>query len=691
MEKKILLASSVFAFAVSTTPVCPLTIHAQDEFMLEEITVTAQKRKENVQKTPMAVTALTALEISNKQKNTLDEVLREVPGVQTQGMVHGGAFFIRGIGTNSMETASVYLNVDGVYQGESKSTYESVYDVSRVEVLRGPVGTLYGRNATAGSVNIITNEVDDEYEASGSLQIGNYDEVRAEGMVNVPVNEQLGFRTAFVAEQREGYLSNGNMNADIFGARLKVKYLPTDNITLVATYEHKLDQSTPGTVAAPLSSHSDPWYSEHVKGIYNFKTDSYSLNMDWDLGWGLLKFIPAYTRIESYANIEMITEVTAQAYEKDTNTGELRLSSPSDSKVKWVGGVFYLKEEGETEVEPYNRLDPESSTQPNGDPTAEEFNLLDTPDKSSAMFAQITYPVLERLRLTGGTRYTWDKKELDYKITIEATGYESDVYHEESDFSRFTYSAGIEYDLNNNSMLYATVSTGYNTGGFVEDNPPIKYDPEKLTAYMLGSKNRFLDNRLQVNVEAFHYDYEDYQVQYPGENPATGLFTMLRTNAASTTTYGLEVENNFLLTANDRIDLSVSYLKAEFNDFVFETVFGVNDFSNSPVPNSPKWSVTIGYEHYWNLSNGGQISIEGSIQYKDEYWTTFEKYFLESLQESYTRSDIYLAYYSPYYNWSVRLYCKNIENDAQRIYAMPANRVIISTPRTYGFKVSVRF
>lgn len=691
MKNSVLLVLSVSAILFMATLAGPAAMYAQEEFMLEEIMVTSQKREENVQKTPLAVTALTGAEISKKQKNTLDEVLREAPGVQTQGLVHGGAFFIRGIGSNSESAAAVYMNVDGVYQSGSNSTSESIFDVSRVEVLRGPVGTLYGRNATAGSVNIITSEVVNEFKASGSLQLGNYDEVRTEGMVNVPVNEKLAFRTAFANEQHDGYLSNGNMNADTFAARLKIKYLPTDNINLVATYEHKVNQSTPGTVGAPLSSRSDPWYSEHVQGIYDLTTDSYSLDLDWDLGWGVLTLLPAYTHSEDYINIEMIAEVTAQASEKDTYTGELRLASPSGSDIEWVAGVFYLKEEQEDEEDPYSRLDPESSSLPSGDPTAEQFNALNTPDESSAAFAQITYPLTDRLRLTGGSRYTWDKKELNYKITVDATGYESAVYHVESDFSRFTFNAGVQYDISDDSMLYASVSTGYNTGGFVEDNPPIEYQPEELTAYTFGSKNRFLDNRLQVNAEAFYYDYQDYQVQYPGENPATGLFAMLRTNAASTTTYGLEVENSLLLTQNDRLDLSVSYLKAEFNEFVFQTAFGTNDFSNTPVPNSPEFSGTIGYEHYWDLPNGAQLSFEGSIQYKDEYWTTFEKYFLESLQESYTRSDAYLAYYSPDDKWHVRLYCKNIENDAQRIYAVPANRVIISTPRTYGLKFTTRF
>jgi len=686
-----LVVVPVFFLAVSTALFCPLVLHAQDEFMLEEITVTSEKRETNVQKTPMAVTALTGVEISNKQKNTLDEVLREVPGVQTQGLVNGGTFFIRGIGSNTISAAAVYMNVDGVYQSGSKSTYQSVFDVSRVEVLRGPVGTLYGRNATAGGVNIITSEVVNDFKASGNLQLGNYSQVRTEGMVNVPVNDELAFRIAFVTDQHDGYLSNGNMNADMFGARLKIKYSPTEDIQIVGTYEHKMDQSTPGTVAAPLSSHSDPWYSEHVQGIYDIKTDSYSLNMDWDLGWGNLTFIPAYTHTEDYVNIEMIAEVTAQASKKDIYTGELRLTSPDNAYIEWVAGAFYLREEQESEENPYSRLDPDSSTQTGGDPTAEQFNPLNTPDESSAMFAQLTFPLTNRFRLTGGSRYTWDTKELDYKITVEATGYESDIYHVESDFSRFTYNARIEYDVTDASLLYATISTGYNTGGFVEDNPPIEYKPEKLTAYMAGSKNRFLQNRLQVNAEAFYYDYKDYQVEYPGENPATGLFAMLRTNAASTTTYGLEVESSFLLSQHDRLDLNISYLKAEFDDFVFETAFGVNDFSNTPVPNSPEWSGTLGYEHDWSLSNGAQISFEGSIQYKGEYWTTFEKYFLESLQESYTRSDAFLSYYSPDDKWSFRLYCKNIENDAQRIYAVPANRVIISTPRTYGFKINVRF
>lgn len=672
-------------------------LYAQDEFMLEEITVTAEKREENVQNSPIAITAITGQVLSNKQKNTLDEALKDVPGLQMAGLTFGGSFFVRGIGTNTSKASvpmSVNMNIDGVYQANSRLVYQSIYDVSRIEVLRGPHGTLYGRNATAGSVNIVTSEVVDKFEASGSIQVGNYNEMRTEGMVNVPVNDKLGFRAAFQTERHDGYLSNGNMNSDTFGARFKARYQPNEDLEFVATYEYKVDESVKGTVPTLASHESDPWYSDHIEGLAKQQNNTFSLSMDLNLDWGVLTFLPSYSESEQFENVQMIFPITAQGGTEDQIMGELRLASPAESSIEWVGGIYYMKADNEDLEDVENRLDPDATIS-TVDPNDEQVFELQHPYSNWAVFGQLTYPLTDRLRLTGGTRYTKDIRDLDYKITVEATGYDSGVITLEGDYSKFTYKAGVEYDISDKSMMYGSISTGYNTGGWMLDDPPVEYEPEELVAYAIGSKNRFFNDRLQVNSEAFYYDYDNYQVSYMGIHPTTGAVMSLRANASSMTSYGLEIESNYILTNNDRIDVTLAYLDAKFNEFIYEESASggmiLRDYSNTVPPNSPKWSGTIGYEHTWDLMNAGQLSFEGNIHYSTEYYTTFEKYLDETLQESYHRSDAYIAYYPSENKWSIRLYCKNIEDDAQRVYALPASRISITAPRTYGVKFTARF
>ena len=679
-----------------------------EEFTLEEITVTAERREADLQKSAIAITALTGDLLETRQSNTLDDALKQAPGIQIQGLVHGASIFIRGIG-NTEGTPTVSTNIDGVYQSSNDNVTQSVYDVERIEVLRGPSGTMYGRNSTGGAVNIITGSPKGEFAASGSVQIGNYHESRTEGMVNVPITDTLALRAAFETERHEGYLTNGNMNADSQAIRFKAGYEPNEDLKFVATFEYKFDGAAPGTVAAPLSARSNPWdtgdISEWLKNIYEQTSFSYSINMDWDLKWGTLTFIPAYNISKNYEATKLIGQASVQAGKNAQYTAELRIASPAESTTTWVAGLFYMRPKTfDTPTTLFNRITAEWEVGRSGgvDPTADYdvYNYLGGGrDYQLAMFTQATYPVTDQFRLTGGIRYTKDFATNKYYITIPAQDYVGPTVSKDAGNTKLMYKGGVEFDISEKSMLYAAISSGYNAGGYNSSTTlgPVEYKPEELMAYTIGAKNRFMNDRLQINAEAFFYKYKNQQIQYSSTwNEETQRSERMMTNVGKSTMKGGELESTFLLTADDRLALNIAYLDAMYDEFSY-TDYGWGstpssyNYDNTPMPNSPKWSGSLEYTHNWTLANGGQLSLDGTVKYSQEYYTTFEKGFTDSIQESFHKSDASLAYYSADGKWNARLYCKNIENMAQRMYAMPNFRIMIMAPRTFGVRFAAKF
>lgn len=661
----------------------------EDEFTLEEIVVTAEKRSENVQDSALAISVITGSDASLRARSSLEEVLRSVPGLQMTALAAGGQFYIRGIGSNMDTTLGdpgVALNVDGIYQQQSVFNLQTMFDVSRVEVLRGPQGTLYGRNANAGSINLITNQPDTEkFSASGTLTVGNYSLQRSEAMLNVPASSKFAFRLATVTEKRDGYLSNGMNAADTKAGRFKILFKPNEDMSLTGTFEYRHEDGSPmGAVESPITSHDDPWTGYMRKGFFETDAQSYNIDFNWDIDWSILSVLSSYATNTRYENRK---EDQAQLTGEDSYSTEIRLNSPNESEIIWVAGLYLYSGENDYLDAEAILTSGDEETVVSGDQT----ETLTRPNLSYAAFAQMTYPISNKVRLTGGGRYTRDDKSVEYKITNAETGYDSGVITQDDINDSATFKGGMEFDIAENNMVYATVANGYKAGGLAMSNPPYDYDSETLLSYAVGSKNRFFENRLQVNAEAFYYDFDNYQIQYPYEDPLTSSILMLITNASSATNYGLEIETSYLLTGNDRLDTTLSYLNAEFGEFVYDDAWsGTQNYSNTVMPNSPEWSGSINYEHWWDLSNGGRISFEGNMKITQEYYVTFEKYRTDALQPSFTKSDIFLAYTSPDNAWIIRVYCKNIEDEPVRIFRSPSGTGL-AEPRTYGAVFSARF
>jgi iron complex outermembrane recepter protein len=740
----LLTITTMLCFVLGGLP----SLYAQEpgngEFTLEEITVTAEKRVENVQKTPISVTAITGESIVENAQVTLESVLRYVPALQVQKSPQGGQIYIRGVGANGDSNwvdPSIALTLDNVYSGRAESVFAGMYDIDRVEVLRGPQGTLYGRNATGGSINVITkNPGFKKFEADGNFQVGNYSLWHFDGAVNVPISDTFGFRIALLREHRKGYYTNGGMESNPTAVRGKFLFEPTEDISMLLTldYSHtdNLDNTTVPMAHAggpPFfmwdTDPDNPWFvdSMHPADVKKDTFKTVSLKLDYDFDWATLTFIPAYTHSSRFVITDLIAGLfngpgnppktslgAGSTMVENQYTVEARLSSPEKSTLKWVVGSFYLT----------------TKNQMAGDigPSATVFTQYGNnhPASSVALFGQATYPVSDQFRVTAGLRYTKDSKSTDWGIKSiytapGGTPYDTGLHTMENQYTAITYKAGVEYDLNAASMIYGQISTGYKSGGFnTSSAPPTTYKPEKLMAFELGSKNRFLDNRLQVNAEAYLYNYDKYQVQYPFHGPypipadnvpptadPAGQFNQYIANAETGKNYGVDLEMKALITTNDQVDVTFAYQHARYGELVLHTEVPPNStlpqppgppgqivaysLTGTPVANTPAWSGTIGYQHSFVLPNGGVITARGQSKISDGYWATIEKHFEGSRQEGFHRSDANLSYAAASGVWSVNAWIKNIENDYQKTTIMPLWRMMISDPRTYGATISIKW
>ncbi len=702
---------------------------------LDTVTVTAERHVQDAQKTAIAISVEGGEELLKKGVTTIDAALREVPGVEIQGRPQGGQIYIRGVGSNGDSNyidSAVSVMRDNVYSGTAEAVTAAMYDVDRVEVLRGPQGTLYGRNATGGTVNVLTNSPVDQFESSVNLQAGAYDLAHVDAAVNLPVNDALAFRLAGMREVRDGYYGNGGGESNVYGARFKALIEPSERFSLLATVDY-LHQKNLGITTVPRSftiptdpegnippplvwlqwrtDYSDPWDvdPEHPPQWQEYAFTTVSVQADWDLGWGVLTVLPAYSRSDRHVFTDLVSGIADDDLDGEPDslpedrwrekqyTLEARLASPQQSPVKWVVGAYFLRSENLS-------LLADSQT----DPALSLTDYIDLggvqPATSKALFGQITWPLGAALRGTLGLRYTRDEKAwaTDFESIIGSWDPDPQTYHAKA--SALTYKAGIEYDITERAMLYAQVASGYKSGGFsTTAAPPKSYEPEYLTALELGLKSRMLDNRLQINAEAFLYRYEDYQVQYQAfgveninpdtledEDPSNDtMFQQYVANAGNGKIYGGELDTRYRFTDNDEVRLALTYTHARYGS-IEESQIAYASYAK--VANTPEWTAKLGYSHDWELANGALLSANIGVRWSDQYDATMQQDLPGNPnihQDSFTRSDASLSYAGS--GWSVTAWVRNLEDKAQVVGVLPWGRTLITDPRTWGVNLSLHF
>lgn len=728
-----LLALSMPAMAQTSAPDLPTKPSADSDELNHAIIVTANKRPELLQKTTSSITVTTGTEIVKRGKTSLDDVLRDQPTVELSNS-GGGNIFIRGIGSTSDtmdgRDQAVQVTIDGVNQASNRILNTGLFDVERVEVAAGPQGTLYGRNATGGVINLVSVAPGHEFAARGNVQIGNYNAYRAEGGVTVPLDDTLAVRVASLIDRHSGYGSYGINAVDNAAVRIRPMWDPTEQLHILGTFEYRHQGGTPPQ-GYPLTAlgYSNPF--EHgFTGYAGLQDNTYynaSLQVDYKFNWAVLSLLPSYNRTHFYWQIpnplptefaipQFVTTPTSGINEQKTM--EIHLASPSHSKIKWIAGLYYMDLQNNKTVE-QSRLGINPYCTPAVcDPiiTVPAATPSKFPTKSYAAFGQMTYPVTEKLRLTGGLRYTRDEKNGFYTDS----GGNNAQYS--LPFNNLSFSSGVEYDLEKESLLYVTVSSGYKAGGanvpdqnYAAAKAITKFSPEKLMAYTIGTKNTFLNGKLVLNLEAYYYDYKDFQFSATAAVPTvlgasqnvncnnvvvgpvadpTSVCTSFSYigNASNSKAYGAQLTARAQPTRNDLFNVALAYQHTRYGQFTYSVPGqGNQSYAGDTFINAPTWSATIGYEHDIRLASGAMIDGRVDARLSSKYNSSFDyRAYAAFTQPGYGKVDLSLGYSPQGRKWSLRGYVRNLTNIAVVESGSPLS-VYLNDPRVFGGAFSFNF
>ncbi len=752
------------------------TVSAAATDELEEVRITAERREVSLQQAPLTVSALGADALALRGITDSLALNDAVPNLKL-GFNGGGSLqvTIRGIGsTNDTEVGNpaVSFNVDGVYMARSRSAMQLFYDLDRVEVLRGPQGTLYGRNATAGSINLISRKPVDRLEGAVGMEFGNYSLLRTSAMLNVPLGAGFAIRGAMQTGQRDGYFRNTRVadpaactdyaDADNFAGRIHLSWQPGDDLSLLLSADTTRLRGA-GDVEVPLG---DAWrtnpFSFAVASDGRQHTDNNGVTgtLDWRGSVARLTWIGAYREDESHRTTgmpDMPLTSTAPACvaangvsagcnvytfysHQHSSSHELRLDG-SAGRLDWLLGGYSFDEGNRVYLGVF--------------PLGLAFMQPEVREQSEALFGQVTWKFAERLRATAGMRYTHDRKSRvggtyvfgqqtgetygcpfggglnapalgpggipAYVIDPATAGCLLNPNLADFSWNHSDWKLGAEYDLSAASLLYVNVATGYKAGGYGDGAPPNNndYGPEDLLAWEIGSKNRLLDDRLQLNVSGFYYDYRDFQVS--GIVLVNGQASQSTLNAQRAELYGLEAESVWRVGERGRINLDLNYLHARYREFRLlgdeyhprdpagtacalpaDVYPWCADYSGQRLARAPRWSGTLGYQHRWPLGQGNLL-LYADTHYESAQNLNYHGY-PATAQDAFTRSSLSLRYEAPDQRWSVQAWVRNIEGDAVLTSGNPSTRAIdiqgegkttgtgsYAPPRIFGLSLAARW
>ena len=700
-----------------------------------DIIVTAQRRSENVQKSSLSVQVLSHDDLVRTGVTNPRDLNNLVPGLAVS---QGGTFtqtFIRGVGditSNAFGSNGVLYSIDGVVIDRPTSIAPNFYDLERIEVLKGPQGTLYGRNSTGGAINLLSRRPDDKLGGYVTVEGGNYNTVNATGALNVPVSADLKVRGAFQIARHDGYLSDGRNDQDQRSGRISALYTPSEDFSLliIGDIQH-MGGKGPGGALLPLPAGASPWTgpsdplatsklppiavlpdanTAFISG--NFRNIMGEANIG--LGFAKLTLLGGYRYVSFNGSTAQPGFTTGYTETAKQASFEARLGNQTP-ELKWVLGAIYFDEkQSATLIPTISKVVPFL------------FANVDTPKlptKSYGFFGQATYSLTESLRAIGGLRYTHEEKSLQGSFTdLSTANVGSVVFSGNNTYQRVTWKVGAEYDLSPQNMLYATVSTGFKAGGFSAiASANNQFKPETLTSYVAGLRNRFLDNKLQVNLEGFYWKYKDYQasILQPQANGFTGTATI---NAGAATIYGMDIDVVARITPRDTLRFVGEYLHTKFDSFTFDrstsglvagrttgcafvgaprAAVGGNiqtlDCSGFPLQRSPKFSGTTSYDHVFPLGNGGNVDFRGTLSFASTRWIGIE-YLASELARPYATVDADLTYHAPEERFTISAFVRNLGNKPfysnATLQPLSGGSLLFTTinaPRTYGLRASVNF
>ncbi|MEP5765557.1 MAG: TonB-dependent receptor [Halieaceae bacterium] len=720
-------ASSKFpisAIALVVAAASSPAVMAQSEsptLALEEVIVTARKREESIQEVPVSVTSL-GKELREASLRRLDDIQSFTPNVyirNTTGIPGGAAISIRGVSyqeTDKTLDPSIGVVMDGLYLGTSSGSLLQNFDTARIEVLRGPQGTLFGKNTTGGVLNIIRGDVTMEWGGDVSVTVGDEGREDYKAVLNVPIAEdELGVKLFAASINSDGWINNSTTGEDALGDDKQVmgfasKWQATDNFDMKFHYEHASDKTDTGAYAnmnqpADLAcalegalwpigcTTSDPGsnkdnVSTNGRNTNDSDYDTYILTMNWEIGDYLLTSITGRREMDEQYRIEFDGSPATLLwfdYFNDWNqtSQELRVSGQIADNIDFVVGGYYWDagyEQRWNVHELHYTLDLIGAITgvPGGagfTPNTVAYNGQNQNTESYAGFAQADYSINEQWTLTAGVRYTYEEK--DFKGGDGSSFYQSGDPVPDLNFAKFdddwsetSPKLGVTYQYNDDIMIFGSWSEGFKSGGFFGrqanfDIDPT-YDPEYVTNWELGMKSTWLDGRMIFNPTVFYNDYDDKQEEILIPIDLSNVATVVR-NASTLEIWGAELELQFQVTEAWNIRASYGYLDASYDDYKAD-INGdgtVTDNSGLDPRNTPE--NTIGFNTTYTIPIGpGEFVAFASYRWRDEIEVIANNDPLGSL-DSIDNLDVTLNYIWGDGRYRVSAYGRNITDEREQV------------------------
>jgi len=659
---------------------------------VQEVTITAQKVTGLASKTPVALSVITGDDLRDAGIITSTNLPDAMPNLQ----IGAAGFAVRGVqsqdSTEKGDPSAAFF-LDGVYVPRWQDQALALFDIARVEVVRGPQGTLYGRNATAGAVNVITNKPGSKLTGLLNLELGNYNTRRFEGALTLPVSDMLSLRAALSVNKHDGYTptSNGRRaldDQDTTAARLHglLRFNPDTSLLVTVDASQVRGLGRAYVLRAQAVDANGVFTENRLQAPLadaHLKTDSDGIAAEFKTALGFADLTAQYSRRHPrdasvyYPGNNRTFDHTADAHEQQL---EVRLSSPaSASALQWVLGAYAFKEHGRVGLLLPDFFGP-----------GVELNFVQNPydSTSQAVFGQATFRLDQATRLTAGLRQTRDEKSRT-GATIQGGVAQPGGNDAATAYSQTNWRLGIDHDLAKDLMIYGSVSTGYKAGGFNDGNITTKpttlyYRPETLLAVESGLKGRFFGNALQLSAAVFAYQYKDMQVTSTVPNSATGQDTF---NAAKASISGAELEGKWTVSSAGRVNFGLGLLRARYDDFTPKQGY---NWAGYTLDRSPRTTLNLGYQHQFSLPDGSNITALLGTRYSASYVISRLSAPEQLTQPSYTKTDLTVTWNAASDAWYVQAYAKNIENRSV-VVNETANRYWYGDPRTVGLRTGYRF
>ena len=705
---------------------------AGQEDIVEEVIVTARRREETLQGVPVAVTALGEERLEQTGATDITALQQQTPNATVQiarGSNSTLISFIRGVGQQDPLWGfepGVGLYIDDVYVARPQGAVLDIFDINRIEVLRGPQGTLYGRNTIGGAIKYVTNRLGQDPDFEAAVTLGSYRQADVVVSGDAPITDTISVGGAFARYTRDGFGENTNLgedqyNRDVTAWRLSTEWTPTADLFFRLAYDRVEDDSNPrhghrevpSTVGGFLPPADVYDTQAGITGEQRVVTEGLSLTGEWYVNdWLTLRSITAQRRGDTATVIDFdqtpVPYLDVPAIYSDNQFSQEVQALFEGDRWSGVAGIYYLDS---TAAGVFDTIAGNLGV------AIAAAGSVDT--TSWSVFGDFSYDVTDRLEVSVGGRWTQDDKTGDvYRaFFLGATrspltgGTPRPVFATRTDytasetFERFTPRLSVSYDFSDDLSGYASYSQGFKSGGwdmrgdaFLTPQTVNGYDPEIVDTFEIGLKGTLAD-RIRFSSAVFYSAYEDQQItsQVVATLPATGIASIVD-NVGSSTIYGAELEATSYITENLTAFLSYGYLHAEFDEFITFVTGSPVDISDTRVfQNSPEHSVYLGATWTQPLFQG-ELAVTPSLSYRSDYHL-FEARDPILDQDAYTLVDLAAIWNSPNGNWSVGFNGRNLTDERYRVggYSFPGatfNNSISAfygPPRTFSVTLTARY